>query len=85
MERASQARLRIALEGLSVVWVGVHCLTVVAEARELLRSDRTIGLARHQAEPVHRGVDYDVVVDTSAALPDTCASAIMAWLTDHDS
>jgi chloramphenicol 3-O phosphotransferase len=81
----SQARLRMALEGLPVAWVGVHCLAVVAEARELQRSDRTIGLARHQAERVHRGADYDVVVDTSAALPEACALAITAWLTDHDS
>ena len=81
----SQARLRIALDGLSVVWVGVQCQAPVAEARELLRSDRTIGLARDQAERVHRGVGYDVVVDTSAASPDACASAIMSWLTDHDS
>jgi chloramphenicol 3-O phosphotransferase len=81
----SQARLRIALEGLSVVWVGVQCQAPVAEARELQRSDRKIGLARDQAERVHRGVGYDVVVDTSAGSPDACASAIMSWLTDHDS
>jgi chloramphenicol 3-O phosphotransferase len=81
----AQARLRSVLDGLSVVWVGVHCLVAVAEARELQRADRTIGLARDQAERVHRGVDYDVVVDTSAAPPDVCASTIMAWLTDHDS
>jgi chloramphenicol 3-O phosphotransferase len=81
----SQARLRIALEGLPVLWVGVRCQGEVAEARELQRSDRHIGLARDQAERVHRGVVYDVVVDTSATAPDTCAMAIMTWLAAHDS
>ena len=81
----SQARLRNALKGLSVVWVGVQCQPAVAEARERQRGDRNIGLARHQAERVHRGVEYDVVVDTSDTAPDECAAAIVAWLTDHDS
>jgi chloramphenicol 3-O phosphotransferase len=81
----SQTRLRIALEGLSVLWVGVRCQAAVAESRELQRSDRNIGLARHQAERVHQGVSYDLVVDTSATAPDECALAIVEWLTDHDS
>ena len=81
----SQARLRIALKGLSVVWVGVQCQPAVAAARELQRADRNIGMARHQAERVHRGVEYDVVVDTSETAPDECAAAIVAWLADHDS
>ena len=81
----SQARLRTALMGLSVVWVGVQCQPVVAEARELQRADRNIGMARHQAERVHRGVEYDVVVDTSETAPDDCAAAIVAWLADHES
>jgi chloramphenicol 3-O phosphotransferase len=81
----SQARLRSALGGLPAVWVGVRCQVGVAEARERQRSDRHIGMAREQAERVHRGVSYDVVVDTSGSAPDECASAIVAWLTDHDS
>lgn len=77
----SQARLRAALEGQSVLWVGVHCQVAVAEARELRRKDRFIGLARDQAERVHLDVSYDLVVDTSATASDACASAIMAWMT----
>jgi chloramphenicol 3-O phosphotransferase len=80
----SQARLRIALEGLSVLWVGVRCQAVVDEARELQRSDRNIEMARDQAERVHRGVSYDVVVDTSGTAADECALAIEAWMRDHD-
>ena len=81
----SQARLRIALGELPVVWVGVQCQAQLAEARELQRSDRNIGLAHDQAERVHRGVVYDVVVDTSATAPDACALAIITWMNGHDS
>ena len=81
----SQVRLRTALKGLSVIWVGVQCQPAVAEARERQRADRNIGMARHQAERVHRGAEYDVVVDTSETAPEECAAAIVAWLTDHDS
>ena len=40
---ASQARLRSALDGLSVLWVGVRCDAAVAEARERQRGDRNVG------------------------------------------
>jgi chloramphenicol 3-O phosphotransferase len=82
---ASQARLQAALEGLGVIWVGVRCDVAVAEAREVQRSDRTIGMAREQAELVHQGVHYDMVVDTSDASSDECAAAIVTWIRDHRS
>jgi chloramphenicol 3-O phosphotransferase len=63
----------------------VQCQPAVAEARERQRADRTVGMARQQAEHVHRGVEYDVVVDTSETPPDECAAAIVAWITDLDS
>jgi chloramphenicol 3-O phosphotransferase len=80
---ASQARLQPALKGLSVIWVGVRCEAAVAEAREMRRSDRTIGMARDQAERVHLGVHYDVVVDTSDATSGECAAAIVTFIGDH--
>jgi chloramphenicol 3-O phosphotransferase len=76
----SQARLLIALTGLAVLWVGVRCDAAVAEARELRRSDRVKGLARDQAERVHEGVRYDIVVDTTEAWPADCARLIAATL-----
>jgi chloramphenicol 3-O phosphotransferase len=79
----SQARLRSALERLPTVWVGVRCQPEVAEARERKRADRHIGMARHQSERVHRGVAYDVVVDTSDTTADDCAQAIVAYMRDH--
>jgi chloramphenicol 3-O phosphotransferase len=81
---ASQARLERALQGLSVLWVGVRCDPIVAEKRERQRSDRTIGMARKQAATVHQGVHYDIVVDTSHLTPDQCALEIVTWLAGHD-
>ena len=81
----SRAPLEAALDGLSVVWVGVHCDPEVAENREIQRADRIRGQARDQALRVHRGVRYDLAVDTTDALPSQCAGTIVEWLTSADS
>jgi chloramphenicol 3-O phosphotransferase len=78
---ASQARWRAALTGLDVLWVGVRCDPEVAVAREAARGDRITGMARSQAELVHRGVSYDVEVDTARADAPTCARTIAAHVT----
>ena len=75
---ASQARWREALTGLDVLWVAVRCDPEVAAAREAARGDRAAGMARLQAESVHRGVVYDLEVDTSRADPAACARTIAA-------
>lgn len=74
--RSSQERLAAALSDLPVVWVGVRCAPEVAAARERSRSDRTAGMARRQAERVHEGVVYDLVVDTTASSAMDCARLI---------
>ena len=74
---ASQARLRVALDGLEVLWVGVRCDRVVAANREATRGDRT-GMAESQADLVHNGVVYDLEVDTTATAAIDCARAIAA-------
>jgi chloramphenicol 3-O phosphotransferase len=76
----SQDRLRAAFLGLSVLWVGVRCDAAVAEARELQRGDRNIGMARDQAERVHQGVRYDVVVDTDDVPPSESATSLVTWI-----
>ena len=53
--RESQDRLRSALGGLRVVWVGVRCDLEVAVAREVARPERTQGMASSQAMIVHEG------------------------------
>jgi chloramphenicol 3-O phosphotransferase len=74
----SQARLRSAFRGLEVLWVGVRCEAVTATRREAARPDRIVGMAESQAELVHLGVDYDLVVDTTATSALTCARAVAA-------
>ncbi|MEU1129045.1 chloramphenicol phosphotransferase CPT [Streptomyces sp. NPDC005900] len=78
---ASQSRLRTHLEGLDVLWVGVHCDPEVAAGREMARGDRVIGMAASQAEAVHKGVTYDVEVDTSHTEALACARTIAARVT----
>ena len=75
---ASQLRWKNALDALPVLWVAVRCDATVAAGRELARGDRIIGMAASQAELVHRGIVYDLQVDTThtEALP--CAQAIAA-------
>ena len=75
---ASQQRWRQALGALQVLWVGVRCDSAVAAGREIARGDRVIGMAASQAELVHRGVAYDVQVDTTNAEALDCARVIAA-------
>ncbi|SFR28731.1 chloramphenicol 3-O phosphotransferase [Lentzea waywayandensis] len=73
---ASQERTRKNLEGLNVLWVGVRCEPEIAAAREISRGDRVVGMAASQAEIVHKGVVYDVEVDTSHMESLQCARII---------
>jgi chloramphenicol 3-O phosphotransferase len=73
---AGQRRLQEALDGLRVLWVGVRCEGAVAAGREAARGDRITGMARSQADVVHRGVVYDLEVDTTRTEPLECARAI---------
>ncbi|MGY1856046.1 chloramphenicol phosphotransferase CPT [Modestobacter sp. SYSU DS0290] len=75
---ASQERIRAHLSGLAVLWVGVRCDPVVAAGREVARGDRVTGMAAAQADVVHRGVRYDVEVDTTRTEALDCARAIAA-------
>ncbi|MER5883225.1 chloramphenicol phosphotransferase CPT [Streptomyces sp. NPDC001941] len=75
---SSQERWRKALVGLGVLWVGVRCDAEVAAGREVARGDRTAGMAASQAELVHRGVSYDLEVDSTHAEAVECARVIAA-------
>jgi len=77
---ASQQRWKTALGRLQVLWVGVRCEAAVATARELARGDRIAGMAASQAELVHRGIVYDLQVDTTHSEALDCAQAIAARL-----
>lgn len=56
--------------------VGLFAPLAVLEARERARGDREVGLARWQYDRVHRGVVYDLEVDTVAMPPAACARLI---------
>lgn len=77
---ASQGRWRRALGDIGTLWVGVRCDPETAATREAARGDRIRGMAAQQAELVHRGVAYDMTVDSAAADALTCAYAIAGRL-----
>ena len=79
-----QADLGAVLTGLDVVWVGVRCDAAVAKAREAVRPDRVVGMAASQAEVVHRGMAYDVEVDTTRTSTAECAHLIVDHLDRAD-
>jgi len=77
---ADQERWNQVLQDLKVCWIGVHCAPEVAAAREAGRGGRLPGIARHQAQSVHKGVHYDVEVDTGALDLQEEIGVIAEWL-----
>lgn len=75
----AQQRWQEALRGLTVGWVGVRCAPDIVIAREAGRGDRIAGMAASQAESVHRGITYDLVVDTGRTAPDDLARVVRAY------
>jgi chloramphenicol 3-O phosphotransferase len=71
---------RRALDGLPSVFVGVRCDVEVAVRREAERGDRALGLARGQAETVHRFPRYDFEVDTTSDSAVEAARRLDAYL-----
>lgn len=65
-----------AFKGLTVHWVGVFAPLELLEEREKARGDRDIGLSRWLARHLHRGIKYDLELDSSRATPAECAARI---------
>jgi chloramphenicol 3-O phosphotransferase len=76
----SQDRLRHALAGYRVAWIGVTCDLDVLNKRERERGDRVVGEAEGQSRRVHDGVRYDLVVDTTSRSADEVAREIETHL-----
>ncbi len=74
---ASQQRWQQVLGGLQVLWVGVRCDASIAAGREIARGDRIAGMAVSQADSVHRGMFYDLEVDTTHTESMECARTIV--------
>jgi chloramphenicol 3-O phosphotransferase len=69
-------RYRDLLSGHEVCFVGLFAPLDVIEARELARGDRPPGLARSGYERVHRGITYDLEIDTATSTPMEVAQKI---------
>ncbi len=65
--REQEEEYRALLSPFDLRFVGLFAPLDVLEARERERGDREIGLARWQYERVHRGIAYDLRIDTSEA------------------
>lgn len=69
-----------ALKGLSVHLVHVDCALEELERRERAHPNRTPGGARVQFEAVRIPGEFDLVVDSGNANPDTCARQILDFV-----
>ncbi len=70
-----------ALKDHTVYFIGVHCALEILEEREMLRGDRSLGLARAQINCVHAlTFFYDFEVDTTHTSSMTCAKNILAFI-----
>lgn len=71
-----------ALDGHTVYYVGIICDLKTMQEREILRSDRHIGLSADQINRVHNGMraNYDLRVDTSNISPFDAARQILGYI-----
>jgi chloramphenicol 3-O phosphotransferase len=80
VDRAWLDGWRRELRGIECLLVGVVAPLDVLEERESARGNRIVGEARFQFDVIHRGVEYDVTVDTAQQSPEECARAILSAL-----
>ena len=78
VEDSWKERLKKTLEGWSVLYVGLHCPFEELERRDHLRPERDAGLNHSQFESVHRGMTYDIEVNTAVGSPDSEVDAILS-------
>src|SRR5438309_2332389 len=69
-----------ALSGVSVVAVGVTAALSVIEEREKSRATSPQGHARSVYESVHKGWDYDLMINTDEMTPDQIADRIIEYI-----
>jgi chloramphenicol 3-O phosphotransferase len=71
---------RTELADVELFLVGVMARAHILEERERARGNRIVGEARAQVDVIHRGIEYDLTVDTSRQSPEECAGEILAAL-----
>jgi chloramphenicol 3-O phosphotransferase len=81
---AAQHRWATALSGIDTRWIGVRCAPEIAAAREATRGDRTLGMAAKQADAVHQGIHYNLVVDTGSTPAAELAEQLRAALSNGE-
>ena len=74
-----------ALQGLNVLFVGVHCSTEEMIRREKLREGRFPGTAESTLSKVHSHMHYDVELDTSKSPPTELAGMVLEYSAKPDS
>jgi len=47
-----------------MILIGIHCPTEILVRRERERGDRVVGLANSQLDFVHKGIKYDLEINT---------------------
>ncbi|MEZ5967537.1 MAG: hypothetical protein R3C00_00525 [Hyphomonas sp.] len=70
------ADYRAVLSAFRLLTIKVQAPLAVLEAREKVRGDRMIGLARDQWQRIHAGVHYDFSLDTSQLAPAALAQLV---------
>jgi chloramphenicol 3-O phosphotransferase len=68
------------LDGLNPIWVAIRCRPEIAEARELMRGDRAIGMASAQHDVVHRDIPYAFEIDTGELSAEQAHAALRRGL-----
>ncbi len=68
------------MSDIPVKYIGVNCKLNVIEDREKMRGDRKLGLAKTQYLTIHKGIKYDLEIDTSKLSPTKSAKKIKGFL-----
>lgn len=68
--------LQEALHGLKIIWVGVNASLKIIEEREKARGTSPQGHARSHYQTVHKGVQYDLMINTDTQNPEEAAQLI---------
>jgi len=68
------------LSSFPVLIVGVTCSVAILTQREKDRGARMAGLAASQVDRVHKGKEYDLMIDTTASGTSDCALTVADWL-----
>ncbi len=73
-------QLKTELEGLECVFVKVECSSDELNKREQARGNRQIGLAESQIDLVHKGIHYDLIINTEQLTALEAAEKLNAYV-----